>query len=109
MSTATNSRSDPRRRAAAVLIGYNLPWACWTAYAIVLALGPGVGGWPCPVHALLGWCPSCGLSHAYADLLRGEGAGWWLATVLLLFAANAAASLARARRVSAASTTARPG
>jgi hypothetical protein len=105
---ATSSRSEPAgRRAAAVLIGYNLPWLAWTTYAAVLAVAPGMGGWRCPVHAALGWCPSCGLTHAYADLLRGEGAGWWLSTILLLFMANAVVSLVRARGLVV--TKAQPG
>jgi hypothetical protein len=100
------SRSEPGgRRVAAILIGYNLPWLAWTAYAAVLAIAPGTGGWSCPVHAMLGWCPSCGLTHAYADLLRGGGAGWWLSTILLLFVANALMSLWRVRAL----TTVRPG
>jgi hypothetical protein len=59
-------------RRAALLLGYNLPFMCWTAYAAWRAWGgPGLGF--CPTHALLGWCPSCGATTAYAAWLRGAG------------------------------------
>lgn len=92
------------RPALRLLIAHNLPFAAWTAYAAYRAIvsgGTGEGGWPCPVHALLQWCPSCGLTGGYARLLSGQ---WesdpWLLSILALFLLNAGWSLFLARRAS---------
>ena len=43
------------------------------AAAQIGAVSSGLGGWPCPVRALLGIpCPGCGLTHASVALVRGE-------------------------------------
>ncbi len=98
MPTATSSSRTSRARA--VLFGYNLPFALWTAAAVCKAIGLGVGDWPCPVLAILAWCPTCGMTRAYAALLRGEGAhGIWFLAILAFFLVNLAASLLKARRI----------
>jgi len=98
---AASSRSN-RSRAWAILVGYNAPFVLWTAAAAVRALIGGGSWWPCPVRALLGWCPACGLTGAYAALLGGRGvqSAWFLA-VFVAFVANAGWSLVRARRAAA--------
>lgn len=100
MPTATRSSTSRRARAAAVLAGYNLPFIAWTGAAVVRALGHGNIPWRCPVGALLGWCPACGLTHSYAALLRGEGLqNPWLGVVLVGFVVNLAWSLVKAGRI----------
>jgi hypothetical protein len=100
MPTAKRSNDDGARRAVLVLIAWNLPWFGFTAYAAWIASAPGGPDWVCPVDAWLGACPGCGLTTAYADLLRGRAPTTWLiAPALLAFAANAAVSLMRSRRV----------
>lgn len=61
-----------KNRALSILLGYNLPLILWTAATVYQAwTGRGLPG-ACPVRALLHWCPSCGLTSAYA-LLFSEG------------------------------------
>mgnify|MGYP000120121134 CR=1 FL=1 len=102
MPMAVRSRGEPvpgRRRALAIGVGWNLPWALFTGYAlIVLALGDHAG-WGCPIDRLIGRCPGCDLTRAYADVLSGHRPGNWLIVpVLIGFGINAGWSLARARR-----------
>ena len=100
MPTATRSSTSGAARAAAVLAGYNFPFIAWTGAAIVQALDLGGLPWRCPVEALLGWCPACGLTHSYAALLRGEGLqNLWLGAVLAGFVVNLAWSLVKAGRI----------
>ena len=96
-----------RSRAWAILLGYNAPFVLWTVAAVVRAWTGSGGWWPCPVAALLGWCPSCGLTGAYAALLSGRGvASAWFAVVFGGFVANAAWSVVRAWRAGSPSRTA---
>lgn len=84
----TNSHASLQPRAWHVLVGYNLPFTLWTAFAMLRRAVP-VRTWACPVQAAFHFCPSCGLTGAYADLLRGNGIDdYWLAVVLGGFAAN---------------------
>ena len=100
MRTATSSRSNSRSRAIGIVIGYNLPFALWTAAAVYKAIGLAVGLWPCPINAIFGWCPGCGMTRTYAALLCGEGvANLWFLTILALFLVNLAVSLIKARRI----------
>jgi hypothetical protein len=104
MPTATSSTApeQPPRRRAAVLIGYNLPFLLWSGYAAWRVHAPG-DSLSCPVHALLGWCPSCGLTGDYAAILSGARPGHWLIWVVLAgFIANAVASLRKAHRLGGA-------
>ncbi len=109
MPTATNSsRAD---RARAVLVGYNLPFALWTAAAVCKAVGLGVGDWRCPIHSILNWCPTCGMTRTYASLLRGEGVeDLWFLAVLAFFLINLTVSVIKARRIAGpiAATSADP-
>ena len=101
MPTATNSKSRARSRALAILVGYNLPFALWSAAALLRVWRGGRSLWPCPIKSIVTWCPACGLTRAYAALLRGEGLqSAWLGIILLIFIANMAHSLLKARRVS---------
>lgn len=95
------------RLALRLVIVYNLPFAAWTTYATYRAImsgGTGEGGWPCPVQAILHWCPSCGLTGDYARLLTSVWVGQpdvenlWLIGILALFLINAGWSLHLARR-----------
>ncbi|MGA2033616.1 MAG: hypothetical protein ABSG68_15285 [Thermoguttaceae bacterium] len=81
-----------------ILVGYNLPLLLWTAAALA---GPNLGAaaWRCPVQALLGWCPACGLTGAYGRFLRGQSAdSFWLLFILAGFAVNTIISIVRAVR-----------
>ena len=42
------------RRAVAILVGWNLPWALFTAYALVVLVWSGPSGWSCPIDHVLG-------------------------------------------------------
>jgi hypothetical protein len=73
MRTETSSLDDLRSRRRAILLGYNLPLILWTALALV-QLGLGQAAlWECPVREAIGWCPACGLTHAYGEFLCGKG------------------------------------
>lgn len=86
-------------RAAAILIGHNLPFAAWTLFAALQAASGGVHLFTCPVRRLFGWCPGCGLTTAYASLLKtGRVTSWWFALVLAGFLFNLAWSLVVARQ-----------
>ena len=90
------------RRALAILIGWNLPWILFTAYALVVLAWSGPAGWSCPIDHVLGMCPGCGSTRAYADLLGGRAPGtWWIVPVLNGFAINAVWSVVKAARVGA--------
>jgi len=88
-----------RRRQVAMLLGYNLPVICWLGYALLRPWVAAGGLW-CPTHALLGWCPSCGLTTEFSAFLY---AGRWpsplAAAVLLGFAGLAGWSLHRCQQV----------
>ena len=102
------------RLALRVLVIHNVPFAVWTAYAAYRAIssgGTGAGGWPCPVQVVFHWCPSCGLTGAYARLLSSPWTGGqvtgdqvtgdpMLFGVLALFLLNAGWSLRLARKAS---------
>ena len=93
-------RSDAHRRAWGVLIGYNLPFALWTGWAMSKAFLGNGAHWGCPVRATLGLCPGCGLTTSYARLLRGDGLdSLWLGVILVVFVGNFVASGLRARRI----------
>ena len=93
--TRWNDRLRARRRS--ILIGYNLPWLLWTGFALLRPELGMLARWECPVRALIGWCPGCGLTRGYAEFLRGEGlSSPWLAVVLAGFVANAIWSIALA-------------
>jgi hypothetical protein len=96
----TNSRGNARGRRWRLLVGYNLPLALWTVFAIV---GPQLGGrvrWPCPLDTAVGWCPGCGLTSTYGQFLRGQGLpNGWLGIVLAGFAANAIWSVVKAQHL----------
>jgi len=99
MPTGTNWSVSRKHRAWQVVIGYNLPFVLWTLFALLQTAAP-VGGWPCPVQAVLHVCPSCGLTGAYTQFLRGGGmVDWRLGVVLMGFAANGAWSIAKAANV----------
>jgi hypothetical protein len=77
-------------------LGHHIPFALWTAYALVRPFTAGNGGLWCPTHALLGWCPTCGMTSEYTDLLyHGRIPGWWTITILGAFIAIAGTSLCR--------------
>ena len=77
------------RQTVSILIGYNLPWAVWTLFAVFQAVSGGVHVLRCPIHALLGWCPGCGMTTAYVALLReGRITSPWSALILTGFLAN---------------------
>jgi hypothetical protein len=96
---AKSSNAEPRRRALAILVGHNLPWALFTGWALIRVIAPG-SALACPIDSVLGWCPSCGLTGAYAALLSGQAPHHPLLwPVLALFAASALWSLHRARAV----------
>ena len=84
----TNWHASLQRRAWHVVVGYNLPFVLWTIFAILRPAMP-VRVWSCPVQGVLQFCPNCGLTGAYTQLLRGNGIhDFWLGIVLLGFAAN---------------------
>ena len=94
-----SSSADPRRRALAIIVGHNLPWALFTGWALIRVVMPG-SAMSCPIDWAIGCCPSCGLTGAYAELLSGHvphHALLW--PVLALFVGSALWSLYRARAV----------
>gem|GEM_PF-7047246 len=56
-----------------ILLGHNLPFFLWTGVALFRCAAPEVFKWPCPVRAVLHWCPGCGLTDSYAGFLAGRG------------------------------------
>ena len=101
MPMATNWRGRRTARAVSILIGYNLPFALWSAYVLATGSMSHAPGWTCPVEAILGWCPGCGLTGAYRALLfQGQLTGWWLPAVLAGFAGNGVWSCMKAARLS---------
>jgi hypothetical protein len=61
-----------------VLLGHNLPFLLWTGWAGFLALTGLHPSWTCPIRGLLHFCPGCGLTGSYVELLSGsvlQGAG----------------------------------
>ncbi len=94
------SPNETRRSAPAILIGYNLPFALWSAYAMWKAWVGGEPRWHCPLDSVVGVCPGCGLTTEYAALLAGRAVpGVWLTLILTLFLVNLVASCVKARRV----------
>ena len=95
-----NSSNRARRKAFQVVVGYNLPLALWTCWALFCAwLGSPVS-WPCIVKSSLGWCPGCGLTREYGRLLSGNGTdSYWLVAILAGFVFNGAWSVLKARRM----------
>jgi hypothetical protein len=90
-----------------IILGHNLPLLLWSAAAVARVFGPAGPGFPCPVKALLGWCPGCGLTDAYARFLSGRGIdNPWFAVVFAGFLGNLAWSLVKAGRVSPGGTKA---
>lgn len=99
MPTATTSPAEAGRPVWPVLLGYNAPFALWTAYALAKPLLAGVGGAWCPTHALLGWCPTCGMTARYAELLyTGRLPDAWTCCILAVFLTTAGWSLLRVSR-----------
>ncbi len=96
---AATTPAAVRRRQLAVMAGYNLPFICWLGYALVRPWVAATGLW-CPTQAVLGWCPSCGLTSDFSAFLY---AGRWpnplTAAALVGFAAVAAWSLRRCQLV----------
>lgn len=96
---AKSSNADPRRQALAIIVGHNLPWVLFTGWALIRVVVPG-SALSCPIDSLIGCCPGCGLTGAYADLLTGHAPHHVLLwPVLALFAFSALWSLYRARAV----------
>ena len=88
------------RRALRILIGYNLPWLLWTVWAL-FAFCFESSVWRCQVKALLGWCPGCGLTRSYAQLIAGRVPDHPLLPIVLLgFVFNFAYSVYKARSLS---------
>jgi len=103
MRTAISLPANAPGRRWRILVGYNLPLALWTALALGGAALESVARWRCPVHAVVGWCPGCGLTSAYHRFLRGEALpDVWLGIVLAGFAANAIRSILKAQNSPAA-------
>ncbi len=95
----TNWPASVQRRAWHVVVGYNLPFTLWTIFALFRPTIP-VRGWSCPVQAAFHVCPSCGLTGAYTQLLRGNGIDdCWLGVVLGGFAANGIWSIIKAAKL----------
>ncbi|MFW5784961.1 MAG: hypothetical protein ACOCW1_02140 [Chitinispirillaceae bacterium] len=66
----TETSSTVSRKLLNVVVGYNLPFLLWTAYAAQRAFGNGSALWQCPVQKILGWCPGCGLTASYVHFIR---------------------------------------
>lgn len=95
----TNWHASVQRRAWDILVGYNLPFTLWTLFAMLRPAIP-VRAWSCPVQAGLHFCPSCGLTGAYAQLLRGNGIDdYSLAPVLAAFAVNGLWSIVKVAKL----------
>lgn len=95
MPTATILPAERLRPVWPILLGYNAPFALWTAYALAKPLLGSQGAW-CPTHALLGWCPTCGLTGRYAELLySGRLPDAWTCCILAAFLATAGWSIFR--------------
>jgi hypothetical protein len=100
MSTATRSSGSLVARRCQILLGYNLPFLLWTLYAATGAVISGVSLWLCPIHPIAGWCPGCGLTRQYIQLLRGDSLPTlWGGLVLATFVLNVGCSIVRASRV----------
>ena len=99
MPTEIHSLADaPVRRPGRwqMVIGSNAPFALWTAYAVARPFTTGASGLWCPTHAILGWCPTCGMTGEYSDLLyNGRVPGWWTIIIIAAFIAVAGASMYR--------------
>lgn len=81
-----------------VIWGYNFPFLLWTAFALFRPLTP-IPHWSCPLRGIFSFCPGCGLTTAYTQLLLGSGVQEIrLVLVLLGFAANFAWSVFKAFR-----------
>ncbi len=82
-----------------IVIGHNAPFAFWTAYALARPFTTGDRGLWCPTHAVLGWCPTCGMTGEYTGLLyTGRMPSLWTILVLTAFVAIFGASIYRALR-----------
>lgn len=101
MPTALPCAAERRRRAWAILAGYNLPFVLWSGYALYRVFEPGASLF-CPVRAVLGWCPSCGLTGEYATILSGHAPHHELIWVVLAgFVVNALISWRKVGRLNA--------
>ena len=95
----TNWHASLQRRVWRVVVGYNLPFVLWTIFAILRPAIP-VRVWSCPVQGVLHFCPSCGLTRAYTQLLQGNGIhNCCLAIVLVGFGANGIWSIIKAAKL----------
>ncbi|MGE5279312.1 MAG: hypothetical protein ACM3L6_01025 [Deltaproteobacteria bacterium] len=89
-------------RALRILWDHNFPFLLWSAAAAAKVLlqkaSVGTDGYLCPVRFFFGWCPGCGLTHAYGRFLQTGRAPAWFWVIAGLFLLNFFVSLVRARR-----------
>jgi len=78
------------RKAADIILGYNLPFFLWSAIAAIKVFSNNNFHLDCCIiHRISGWCPACGLTSSYANFLQGNGfKDTWFAVVFILFIAN---------------------
>lgn len=69
---------------------YNVPFILWTGFVIFkVSYHNNDFMWSCPVHRLIGFCPGCGLTHAYMALIKyGRFVNPWFTVILALFILN---------------------
>lgn len=66
----TETSSTVSRNVFHILIGYNLPFFLWTAYAVQRTFWSSPALWQCPVQKVFGWCPGCGLTTSYVQFMK---------------------------------------
>ena len=87
-------------RSKRIFFANNTPFIVWTLYAVYRALVPELLSWQCPVKAIFGFCPGCGLTSSYVRLIKGGGINSiWFLIIYTGFIINLIYSLIKIYRI----------